>query len=78
MCKSDPSPLPERIKALLEENRIDCIVRNMRISPYPFSIGNFSEQRIAVDEGKFPDAVELIREAIADKYISPRGKFKPK
>jgi len=40
--------------------------------PDPFTF------RIAVDEGKLPEAIELIREAIADEYISPRGKFKPK
>ena len=66
----------ERIKTLLEENWIDCIVRSMKISPYPINIGNFSEHRIAVDEEKLPEAVELIREAIADEYISRRGRFK--
>ncbi len=66
----------ERIKALLEENWIDCIVRNMRISPYPISIGNFNEHRIAVDEEKQAQAIELLQEAMADGYISKRGKFK--
>ncbi|UCD83696.1 MAG: DUF2007 domain-containing protein [Deltaproteobacteria bacterium] len=68
----------ERIKTLLEENWIDCIVRNMRISPYPINIGSFSEHRIAVDEEKKAQAIEIIQEAIADGYISRKGKFKPK
>ncbi len=64
------------IKGLLEDNDIYCIVRDMRITPYPVSIGDFSEKRIAVEEDKVEEAKILITEAIRDGYISNEGRFR--
>ena len=66
----------ELIKDLLEDYDIYCIVRDMKISPYPLSIGEHSEKRIAVEEDKVEEAKELIRLAIRDGYISNEGRFK--
>lgn len=64
------------IKGLLEEHDIYCVVRDMKISPYPLSLGEFSERRIAVEEDKIEEAKTLIRYAIKDGYISEEGIFK--
>lgn len=64
------------IKNLLEEHDIYCIVRDMKISPYPVSLGEFSEKRIVVEEDKVEEAKTLIRYAIKDGYISDKGGFK--
>jgi len=64
------------IKGLLEENGIPCFIRDMTISPYPLTIGKFAEKRIAVDENDAEEAVQLIREARGDGYISSEGSFK--
>ena len=64
------------IKGLLKENGIQCVVRDMTITPYPLSIGNFSEKRIAVEEDRALRARKLIEDAINDGYISSDGRFK--
>lgn len=66
----------ELIRGLLEDHDIYCIVRDMRITPYPVSIGEQSEKRIAVEEDRVEEAKELIRWAIKDGYISREGRFK--
>ncbi|MEE8423580.1 MAG: DUF2007 domain-containing protein [Thermodesulfobacteriota bacterium] len=64
------------IKGLLEAHGIFCAVRDMTITPYPINIGLFGEKRIAVEEERVEEAVNLIRDARTDKYISTDGKFK--
>lgn len=66
----------ELIRDLLEDHDIYCIVRDMKIGPYPLSVGEHSEKRIAVEEDKVEEAKELIRWAIRDGYISDEGSFK--
>ncbi len=64
------------IKGLLEDNDIPCFIRDMTITPYPMSIGRFAEKRVSVDKDDVEKAVQLIRDAISDGYISSEGKFK--
>lgn len=64
------------IKSMLEQAGIPCIIRDMRIGPYPLTIGRFAEMRLAVDPAHLRQAVKIIRQAREDDYLSPQGKFK--
>ncbi|MBI5287049.1 MAG: DUF2007 domain-containing protein [Deltaproteobacteria bacterium] len=64
------------IENLLEDNGIPCVIRDMRITPYPITIGNFSEKRIAVEEDMVDEAMAIIRDAVRDGIISSNGRFK--
>ena len=65
------------IRELLEGEGISTVIRDMRITPYPINIGKFAEKRIAVPEGKAAEARELLRQALADGFLSEEeGKFK--
>jgi len=64
------------IANLLEESGISCIIRDMRITPYPLTIGVFTERRVAVEEDRVEEARIIIRDAIRDGFISGTGRFK--
>lgn len=64
------------IANLLEDSGISCIIRDMRITPYPLTIGVFTERRVAVEEDRVEEARIIIRDAIRDGFISGTGRFK--
>lgn len=64
------------IRNMLERAGIPCIIRDMRIGPYPLTIGQFAEMRVAVEPAHLRQAVKIIRQAREDDYLSPQGKFK--
>ena len=64
------------IRNMLEESGIPCIIRDMRIGPYPLTIGRFAEMRVAVGQEHIREALKIIRQAREDDYLSPQGKFK--
>lgn len=64
------------IANLLEDSGISCVIRDMRITPYPLTIGVFTEKRVAVEEDRVGDARVIIKDAIRDGFISGTGRFK--
>ncbi|MEE8448448.1 MAG: DUF2007 domain-containing protein [Thermodesulfobacteriota bacterium] len=64
------------VKNMLKDNEIPCMLRDMRMSPYPLTVGKFSEIRIAVDDHYIRKALKIIRQAQADGYLSEEGEFK--
>ncbi len=67
----------ELIKELLENEGIQTILRDIHITPYPISIGRFSEKRIAVPVDRVEKAKILIEQAIVDGFLDKNeGKFK--
>ena len=64
------------VKNMLKEHGIPCMSRDMRMSPYPLTVGKFSEIRLAVDDRYIRKALKIIRQARADGYMSEEGQFK--
>lgn len=64
------------VRSMLERAGIPCIIRDMRIGPYPLTIGRFAEIRVAVGRDHIRQAVKIIRQARDDGYLSSKGKFK--
>jgi thiol-disulfide isomerase/thioredoxin len=65
----------DRISDLLAEHGIACVVRDLSISPYPLTIGRFSERRISVAAADAARARDVLQQAICDGYLSPDGSW---
>jgi len=65
----------EQIKGFLEQEGLLVQIRDLGISPYPLSIGNFAEKRILVLESDEMEASQVISRAIQDQIISSTGQF---
>ncbi len=65
----------DRISDLLAEHGIACVVRDLSISPYPLTIGRFSERRISVDAADAARARDVLEQAIRDGYLSSDGSW---
>ncbi len=65
----------DRIADLLAEHGIACAVRDLSISPYPLTIGRFSERRISVAAADADRAREVLEQAIHDGYLSSDGSW---
>ncbi len=59
----------EIVKSLLLEEDIPHFVKDMSISPYPFT---FSEKSIFVRKDKFLLATKIVEKAFSDGYIENR------
>jgi hypothetical protein len=64
------------VKNMLKQHGVTCLLRDMRMGPYPLTVGKFSEIRIAVDDRYLRKALKTIRQARADGYLSEEGQFK--
>ena len=60
---------------LLEQNNIPSLVRDIRSSAFPTTVGRTGEKRIVVDKAKAEEARALIQEAIDDEAIAASGTF---
>ena len=65
----------EFIKDMLQEDDIVAFIRDLEPSQFPFSVGKHAQVRVVVDDERLPQAVALIREAIADGAITDEGGF---
>jgi hypothetical protein len=64
-----------RIRDLLADHDIACSVRDLTISPYPLTIGQFGEQRVGVSRDDAPAARQVLQDAIRDGYLSATGSW---
>ena len=71
-----PSPIEaDYLRLLLSESGITCLIRDLRITPYPVHVKNMSDQRLSVAAKNAENARVLIRQAETDQKITLSGQF---
>ena len=71
-----PSPIEaDYLRLHLADNGIVCLVRDLRITPYPVHVKNMSDQRLSVATKDIDQAKILIRQAETDQKITLSGKL---
>jgi len=71
-----PSPIEaDYLRLHLADNGIVCLVRDLRITPYPVHVKNMSDQRLSVAAKDADRARTLIRQAGTDQEITLSGQF---
>ncbi len=59
----------------LRQNGILCEKRGLAPAQFPFTVGKHSQTRISVRRDQVDEAVEIIRQALADGAITDEGAF---
>lgn len=71
-----PSPIEaDYLRLLLEDHKIHCFVRDLRITPYPVHVKNMAEQQLYVLPEDVEKAKALIIQAMEDQEITLEGQF---
>ncbi|NIA10397.1 MAG: hypothetical protein GWP10_11885 [Nitrospiraceae bacterium] len=71
-----PSPIEaDYLRLFLSDSGIACLVRDLRITPYPVHVKNMSDQRLSVAAKNADRARALIRQAGTDQEITLSGQF---
>jgi hypothetical protein len=60
-------------RQLMNDDHVQYFVRDLGDPAFPTHLGIESEQRLAVAEEQAPKAAALLKDAITDGAISPRG-----